>query len=356
VSVTDGLHGFVEIGARGRFDVRDQAHGLATADDDVVWRPSIAAAIQILDAGAWVDLDVHVADVVRLRGGVRAELFAYGVTDRLSTARVSPTAGVVTPRASIEVNVARGVVLAASYGEGFRSAQAQPLLHLDAVPIARVQTGDVGARFTAGTHDELAVQIAGFVSALSSDLVFEADEGSLSSVGPSTRVGAAMHLTTHPLPWLRGLLSATYVHATLDAPPSAAPGGPAAYVAGEALPYVPPVVVRAEASADEAIAVLGGRPLRLRGSLGFTFLSPRPLPYQDVARAVGLLDASVGVSWGGLDVGLDVLNLLDQRYAALEYAMQATWSPSSSPVSDPSRAFAAGAPLTILATVSAHVD
>ena len=293
------------------------------------------------------DSDVHIADVVRLRGGVRAEVFAYDVTDHLMTAHVTPVRGTVAPRASIEVRASSDVTFAASYGEGFRSPQGQPLAHLSDVPLALVRTGDVGARFTAGTHDELALNVSGFVSALSDDLVFEADEGTLESIGPTTRIGGSMHFTTHPLPWLRGLLSATYVRATLDHPMGA-------YT--EALPYLPPLTMRVEASADEEVARIADQPFRVHGSVGFTFLSPRPLPYGDVARAVGLLDASVGVAWGNVDLTVDAFNVLDQRFAALEYAMPAQWTPTATRTDTPSRAFSTGAPLTVMATLAVRIE
>lgn len=358
-TITDWLQGFVQLGLRGRFVSRAQTHGLATAPTNAVWSPRLDAGVRFFEVGAFVDLDVHLTDVVRLRGGVRAELTGFDVDDHLARTHAAPIGGFVGPRLSLEVRVARGssgdVVLAASYGEGLRSPQGVLAAQLNDVPIARVRTGDVGLRFTSGTHGELSLNVAGFAAALSSELIFAPDGGGLMAVGPSTRIGAAASLSTHPLPWLRGMLSATYARATLDAPTPPAPGAPAEYRPGDALPYLAPLTVRAEASADEEVARLGDQPLRLHASAGFSFLSPRPLPYQDVARAVGILDVGGGIAWGPIDLDVDVFNVLDQRFAAQEYALPATWTPSASAVTTPSRSFTAGYPLTVLATLGLRV-
>ena len=60
---------------------------------------------------------------------------------------------------------------------------------------------------------------------------------------------------------------------------------------------------------------------------------------------------SAGISWGAVDLSVDAFNVLDARYAALEYATQASWTPATMLVTTPSRAFSAGAPLSVLATL-----
>jgi TonB family protein len=359
VRVADWLHGFVEIGARGRFASRQQSHGLATAPANVVWRPSVDAAVRFYELATFVDLDLHLGDVVRLRGGARAEVMGFDVDDHLAMTHASPVNGFVGPRVSLEVQALRGpsgdLVLAASYGQGLRSPQGVLAGQMNNVPIAHVESGDVGLRFSHGAHGELALNVVGFISALSDEQLFAADGGGLQTVGPSTRIGAATTLTTRPLPWLRGMLSATYVRATLDAPPTAEPGAPVEFRAGDPLPYLAPLTVRAEASVDEQVAQLGDHGLRLRASAGFSFLSPRPLPFEDVARALGVLDLGAGIAWGPIDLDLDVFNALDQRFAAQEYSMPATWMPSATAETAPSRSFTAGYPLTALVTLGLRV-
>jgi TonB family protein len=359
LALADWLSALLEVGARGRFVSRRMQHGLASAVDEVVTRASVDADARIFDLGAFVDLDVCLSDVVRLRGGARAEMFVMDVDDRIGGAHVTPVGGFVGPRVSLEVQAMHGpsgdLVLAASYGEGLRSPPAVVAARTNDVPIARVRTGDVGLRFSAGGDEHLSLTLSGFVAALSSELLFTADGGGLEPVGPSTRIGAATTLVTHPLPWLRASLAATWVRATLDAPEPSTPGEPAAYRAGDPLPFLAPLTVRAEAGIDEAIARPGDRALRLRVRTGFTFLSPRPLPYQDVARAVGLLDVGAGLAWGPLELDVDVFNALDQRFAAQEYAMPIAWTPSATEVTTPSRALTAGYPVTVLATLGIAV-
>jgi hypothetical protein len=359
LSVADVLQGFVEIGARGRFVSRQQSHGLATAPTNVVWSPEVDAAVRFFELATFVDLDVQLSELIRVRGGVRAEVMGFDVEDHLAPTHTSPVGGFVGPRVSLEVralhDASDDLVLAASYGQGVRSPQGVLAGQMNAVPIAHVDSGDVGLRFTRGARGELALNVVGFVSALSDEQLFAADGGGLETVGPATRIGGAATLTTHPLPWLRAMLSATYVRATLDSPPPITPGRAIEYRYGDALPYLAPLTVRAEASVDEQIARLGEHGLRLRASAGLTFLSPRPLPFEEVARAIGVLDLDAGFAWGPIDVDIDVFNALDQRFAAQEYSMPATWMPSTSEVTTPSRSFTAGYPLTLLATLGLRV-
>jgi len=83
--------------------------------------------------------------------------------------------------------------------------------------------------------------------------------------------------------------------------------------------------------------------------LGFSFLSPRPLPYGDSSEAVSLLDATLGLLWGPLDLSLDAFNLFDVRYGAVEYSYASDWSPNDGVRSRlPARHLAAGAPLSLM--------
>jgi iron complex outermembrane receptor protein len=356
----DWLNGFVELGLRGRVDVRDQRQSMVDAATGDLWARRVDADVRAGDVGAFVDLDLHVTERVHLRGGVRADVLVYGIDDALAAHGVAPRRSAVGvaagPRVSLELVPVHGLTFSIAYGEGFRSPQATSLVDGQTVPFARVRSGDLGGRLEAGEHHELTTTLSGFIANVSDDVAFEPGEGRLEPIGQTTRIGGAIYVVARPLSWLVGAISVTYVRATLDAPPPDVPGAPMPYRSGDPLPYVAPLVIRVDAGADEQVTTLLDLPFRIRGGAGFSLLGSRPLPYGESAAPLALLDLSAGVTWGPIDLGVEVQNLLDQRYAALEYSFVSSWSPTASPSSVPARSFSAGAPLTVLVSLGARFE
>jgi outer membrane receptor protein involved in Fe transport len=155
----------------------------------------------------------------------------------------------------------------------------------------------------------------------------------------------------------------TYVHATLDAPPVPTIEEPyPPYRPGQLLPYVAPFVLRADLGARERLFDLDGVPFRGRIGAGVSVLSSRPLPYGEHSEPVGLLDASAGVEWHGVELGVDVYNATNSRYAAVEYAYASDWQdatfsnqPGAVTSRLPARHFTAGQPLTVMAQLSVQI-
>lgn len=333
---------FFELGGSGRFDLTTQRQSLIDARTGEAWDRRVDATIRSGDVGVFADLDVHLSDVVRLRGGARADLLLYGVDDHLAGGALPPSAvGLVGgPRVTLEWTPAPGLVLAIAYGEGYRSPQALALGRDGSVPFTKARSGDLGARWTT---DALELSLAGFVTTLSDDVVFDPDEATLESIGNTTRLGGSLAVRAHPLRWITTAVSATYVHATVDAD-------------GSAIPFVPPLAIRAEASADEQVATVGELPFRLRGGAGFSLFGARPTSADDALPPVALLDVSAGITWGPLDVGVDVFNLLDQRWASVGYWLESSWSASAPISTTPARSIAAGAPLSVMATLGVRIE
>ncbi len=369
-TIFDWLSGFFEAGASGRLDLQTQAQNLIDATNNQTWDRRVDASITGGDVGIYVDLDLHVTDRIRLRGGVRGDVLSYAIDDRLGnfTPSFRPTTFVpgfrrtalglaVGPRASIEATPVDGLTFSVAYGEGYRSPQARTLSDGESAPYAKVRSGDIGMRLRLGDDDELELTISGYLTTLSNDVAFDPSQGRLEPIGPTTRLGGALYLIVRPLSWLLGAMSITYVRATLDGPPFATAMDPAPpYVAGQAIPYVPPLVVRIDARADEQVAVLADLPFRVRGAVGFSMLSRRPLPYGDDTDAFALLDLSAGVTWGPVDLGVDLFNVLDRRYQATGYSFASNWTPTATPSMVPAPSFAAGAPLTVLATLGLRIE
>lgn len=360
----DWLKASIELGFAGRADLIEQGQYLVAVPENETWDERVDAGITGADVGGWVDVDLRITDYVRLRGGGRADVLFYDVDDRLGNRIPSgrPDSYIIGhrrtafgvaagPRASLEVRPIEPLALMIAYGEGYRSPQARQLADGERAPFTKVRSGDVGFRLEVGGARELELVGTAFYTHLSEDVAFHAEEGRLEPVGPTTRVGGVLALRTQPLPWLVGALSVTYVHATLDEPPPATPEDPTpAFEPGALLPFVAPWVVRADLGAHERLFDVDGHPVRGRVGVGFSFLSPRPLPFGQEAAPVALLDASIGASWRWFSIGVEAFNLLDTRWSAAEYFFASNWRPSEQPSRLPARHTSAGAPLTILGT------
>jgi TonB family protein len=362
------LGALFEVGATYRLSLVDQAQNLLQAPDNQTWDKRVDASVRAHDLGLYADADLRLTKYVRLRGGVRADVLAYDVDDRLANFIPSfmrqtyfrgfrrTASGVAWgPRVTLEVEPLRWLTLMASYGEGYRSPQARLLEEGENAPFAKVRSVEGGARVRL-FDDRLAVTAAGYGTFLSSDLAFDPGEGRAEPIGPTKRAGVVGYAIARPWPWLVGSLSVTWVNATLEAPPPATPTNPAPpFTPGQLLPYVPPVVIRADLGFNkEVVRKLWRGPLSVRAGAGFTYLSSRPLPYGQSADPVYLLDGSVGLRWWFIELNVEAFNLIGQQYAAVEYSYASWWGKTPVPSRVPARHLAAGPPRTILATLGFH--
>lgn len=356
------VHGTLEVGSDGRLDDIDQEQNLLNASaHSQTWDQRVDAGIRGVDLGVWGDLDWTFTRYLEVRAGLRADLLSYDIDDRLGNFieqsrdqdsfipgfRRSAFGLAWGPRTSVNARPLEWMSILAAYGEGYRSPQARLLEDGESAPFSKVRSADFGFRFEGG--DPLLLSLGGYYTHLSDDVAFDAGEGRLERIGATQRLGAVLHGVTRPMHWLVGALSFTFVQATLlEPPPPSADEPQPPFREGQALPFVPPVVVRADLGAHEKLLEnLGGQPFGARGGVGFSYLSPRPLPYGDFADPVALLDASAGLTWGPVDLAFELFNALNSRYAAVEYSFPSDWDPDDGVRSrTPARHTAAGAPLS----------
>jgi outer membrane receptor protein involved in Fe transport len=360
------MHGTLELGLAGRLDESDQAQNLLDASvRRQTWDRRVDASILGADLGLWGDLEGQITRAVRLRAGLRADALYYDVSDRLGNFapltrpqdtyivgfRRSAFGLAWGPRASAEVNPTQGLSLRAAYGEGYRSPQARTLDDGEPAPFSKVRSVDLGARLA--WHERYELTLAAYYTVLSDDVAFDAEEGRLERIGQTRRLGAVLDLRARPLEGLVGALSVTFVDAELLEPPPPTPEEPEPpFRAGQNLPFVPPIVVRLDLGAHSLeVGSVGAWGLVGHAGAGFSFLSPRPLPFGQFADPVALLDGAAGLAWGPLDLALELFNVFDARYAASELYFASTWDPEAARTRAPVRHLAAGAPFTWLLTL-----
>jgi hypothetical protein len=73
------------------------------------------------------------------------------------------------------------------------------------------------------------------------------------------------------------------------------------------------------------------------------------LPFGELSDPVSLLDSSAALTWGPLDLSFQIFNLLDARYAAVDFNFPSDWNPDDGTrPRTPARHISAGAPLSWL--------
>ncbi len=360
----DWLSGHFELGMTFRTDFINQAQNLLQAPQNETWDQRVDATVRQSDLGAYADADWRISRWVQLRGGFRADVLYFDVNDRLGNftpgfQRESHLPGfrrnaigvAYGPRVTLEVKPLKWLDVIASYGQGYRSPQARQLEEGENAPFVKVDSVEGGVRIK--PSDKFSLTAAGFATFLSSDLAFDPQEARLERVGPTSRKGVVAMLQTRPWAWALASLSVTYVRATLDAPPAKTAENPApAFKRGQLLPYVPPVVLRADVGVHRDLAKVRGYPLHGRLGAGFTMLSARPLPYSGRGTPVALLDLSGSLKWRVVEFGLEVFNVLGSRYAATQYSFVSNWQTQDIPSQLPARHISAGAPRTVMGTLA----
>jgi TonB family protein len=355
-----------ELGAGVRTDWIEQAQNLLRAPQNETWDRRDDAAVRQTDLYAYADALLAIKGL-RLRGGPRADLLYFDVDDRLGNFtpafskkthlpgfRRTASGIAFGPRASVEGDPAGWLRLSASYGEGYRSPQARQLEEGEQAPFAKVKSYEAGATLRDG--DRVSFTAAAYETDLSYDLAFDPGSARVERIGPTTRRGLVGHVLANPTSGSTVSLSATYVQATLDAPPLPTPENPSPpYVSGQVLPYVPPLVVRSDVALTGRLARVAGEEVSWKLGYGTTFLSPRPLAYGDRSPAVFLLDASAGLRRSWLELTLDATNLLDARYADTEYSFVSNWLTGPLPSRLPARHVAAGPPRMLMFSATVYL-
>jgi iron complex outermembrane recepter protein len=75
---------FLEVGVIGRLSQIEQTQNLIEAPDNTTWDRHIDAKVSALDVGGYLDGDLSLFEKVHLRGGVRADLLSFHVSDALA--------------------------------------------------------------------------------------------------------------------------------------------------------------------------------------------------------------------------------------------------------------------------------
>jgi hypothetical protein len=393
-----GLRQELEGGYFARLDATHSTQDRIAAGSNDPYAVDADYQSRLGDIGVYVDGDVHVLPWLALRGGVRADMFLFDVLNDCAIQSVDdPSAvvaasqinvsclsqlehgvyaepflrsatgnGTVMPRGTLEVGPFGGFELSASAGKGVRSVDPSyvsqgigtPFITVDSRDLGVSYTGELGGprvrRYFWGASGSGAVEVTAksefFQTHVGQDLVFDPTEGRNTLASGSTRTGWSGAVRA-----LGGFFdvaaNATIVKAVFDATGQCSPD------CGLLVPYVPDVVLRGDAALFSDLPwPIAHRPVRLTAGYGVSYVGRRPLPYGDVSDVIFLSDASVGLGWTIWNARLSAQNLLDAKYRLGEYDYASNFAKFlPAPTLAPERSFTAGAPRTVMMTLSATV-
>ncbi|MCX5747318.1 MAG: TonB-dependent receptor, partial [Proteobacteria bacterium] len=246
--------------------------------------------------------------------------------------------------------------ISAAMGRGLRSLEATSLSQNESTPLGRITSYELGVVLR---RSELwgwfKGRAIGFQTNVDNDLVFDEGSGRNVFAGETSRRGGLLAGTLETGSGLAANASATYTHAVFGA------NIPPTYqyynsdrVPGKAVPYVPPVVARADLTYHWKLG-----DAVVRHGAGASFVSPRPLPQSQRSDTVFTIDASTSARWKGVELALSVENLLDRRYALAEYNFS-SWFPQTSgtefPTRVPTRQVSPGSPRALSLTLTLFFD
>ncbi|MEO6575797.1 MAG: TonB-dependent receptor, partial [Polyangiaceae bacterium] len=192
----------------------DQTKSLLVPTTLTSWDRRIDAGLETMDAGAYLDLDLRFRHL-RLSGGPRADLLVESMSDRLAGG-LRHAAGIAAgPRATMEYEVTPWISPVASYGEGFRSLDAQSLKEGSTKPFSKVRSVEAGLHVK--LHKERYTATAAvFETWVANELVFEAEAGGLETERASTRKGFVGSIVAKPFDWLLASSALSFTSARFD--------------------------------------------------------------------------------------------------------------------------------------------
>ncbi|MBP9113821.1 MAG: TonB-dependent receptor, partial [Polyangiaceae bacterium] len=127
----------------------DQRQSEFEIGTDRVSSSILDAKVHVTNVSGYVDMELHPVSPLRIHGGVRLDTYFFSATDRATTDRAASryAQGVrVGPKLSAELQISKGALLSASFGEGFRSPQARSVYDGQTVEFTRVTNVEVGSR------------------------------------------------------------------------------------------------------------------------------------------------------------------------------------------------------------------
>jgi hypothetical protein len=300
----------------------------------------VASRVAETELGAYVEEDLRPAPFVRFVLGARADRVDVAVTSADDSAAMAPAGarggGLLSPKLAAVVSPARAVDLYADYGRGFHSNDARGVV--GGATLLAVATGyEVGATVRPLPH--LSLSAAAFLLDLTSELVFDGDTGTTSAAGATRREGLELTARYHFRRDLFADAALTLTRARFRQDDGS----------GTLVPLAPPLTLAAGIGAREPIG-----PFVATGALRIRSIADRPATRDGSFTAQGftLVDAQASLRWKIVELGVEILNALDQPWREGQFAVTSRLPGEAAPVTGMS--FTPGWPREIVGSATLY--
>jgi iron complex outermembrane receptor protein len=362
----------LEFGYFARGDSVEGSRQRIESATGVPYRTDTALDSKLADLGLYADVALRPLPLLVLRGGVRADLFAFDVHDacavkdvsrpapndppgddscldqqrfgahREPDQRSSTASSTLMPRATATLGPIRHFSFSLAYGQGVRSVDPSYVSEGADTPFASVEAEEASVMYARSFPDfSLVARSIFFRTHVDRDLVFSETEGRSVLGGGTTRTGwtGAVRFTHQ---FVDQNATVTLVRSAFDED-------------GLLVPYVPDVVLRSDTVFSAALPFeVDAEAPRSALALGASYIGRRALPYGQRSETIFTLDASASASFRGYELELEVTNLLDARYRQAEYDYVSDFGAGDAPTLVPARHFAAGSPRAFFVSLSAN--
>ena len=262
--------------------------------------------------------DVRVAPWARFVVGARADRVDVGVSDRSGGAGGVAGKTQFSPKWMAIVTPLPAFDLYADWGRGFHTNDARGVVQpTNPATLIVPATGyEAGARVRP-THD-IDLAAAGFLLDLDSELVLDGDTGATQPSARTRRYGLELTARWRAGSWLFADAAATFTHAEYRENAGN----------GTAVALAPTRTFAAGVGARRRLGVW-----TLFGSVRVKSIADRPATRDGslVAEGYTLVDAQAGGRWRDVELGLDVLNVLNTTWREAQFATTSRlpWEPAA---------------------------
>jgi TonB family protein len=361
----------LELGYLGRFDKVEGIQQRDRTGTTVPYRTDLDLASGLTNIGLYADASVKPIAWITVRGGLRADLFHYRVTNRCALTSqssfggdpldtecfasdrqgyrspdqtASTSASLLQPRATILLGPFDGFTFSGSRGKGARSLDPQYINQDLKTPFAEVDATELGASFVRALGPiDLSARSVFFQTHVDHDLFFNQTEGRNTLSNGTTRTGWAGNARATGS-FFDLAANLTLVRATFDD-------------THLVIPYAPDVVARADGVVFGDLPVaIQGRKIAASIGTGVSFVGARPLPFNEKSETTFLVDAGASLKWRAFALGLIATNLFDRKYRIGEYNYTSDFRSQPYPTQVAARHFTAGEPRAMYATLTVTLE
>lgn len=277
--------------------------------------------VQEFSTSAFAEAEIFWTDRLRTTLGLRADYYNWDVTAKAPGSQGNSGSGsdsILSPKFSMAYTIADQTEIYASYGQGFHSNDVRGVEVTDnpVEALVKIDGAELGIRSEA--VDNLKITLAAFWLETDSELIFVGDAGTTEPSNGAKRYGVELSAFWQPVDWLVLDLTAAKTKARFKGLPSGEDHVPDAheFVAGAGI-----------------TATLNNG---FTGSLRARHFGSAPLNEADSVSKDSTTLVNLGLSYdfGKLEVGLDVLNLLDTEAHDIEFLFESQLAGETAPVED----------------------